>query len=255
MRVSFFTKLLLLFFSIFFLSCASKKDIVYLQDVDTIKASNSISYEPVLKNDDLLSIIVSADDPEVTYMFNIPQIQGNYKVDESQSSIRTYLIDSYGQIEFPVLGKISLAGLTRSEAIKELTQKVKPYITNPTINLRILNYKVSVIGEVIKPGSYNFSSERVTLLEALAIAGDLTIYGKRNNILIIREKNNEKTYNRVDITNSSFVNSEFYYLTQNDVIVVEPNKTRINSSSFGPNVLGIISAASIIISILILLQR
>jgi polysaccharide export outer membrane protein len=148
-----------------------------------------------------------------------------------------------------------LAGLTRSEAIKELTQKVKPYITNPTINLRILNYKVSVIGEVIKPGSYNFSSERVTLLEALAIAGDLTIYGKRNNILIIREKNNEKTYNRVDITNSSFVNSEFYYLTQNDVIVVEPNKTRINSSSFGPNVLGIISAASIIISILILLQR
>jgi polysaccharide export outer membrane protein len=255
MRVSFFTKLLLLFFSIFFLSCASKKDIVYLQDVDTIKASNSFSYEPVLKNDDLLSIIVSADDPEVTYMFNIPQIQGNYKVDESQSSIRTYLIDSYGQIEFPVLGKISLAGLTRSEAIKELTQKVKPYITNPTINLRILNYKVSVIGEVIKPGSYNFSSERVTLLEALAIAGDLTIYGKRNNILIIREKNNEKTYNRVDITNSSFVNSEFYYLTQNDVIVVEPNKTRINSSSFGPNVLGIISAASIIISILILLQR
>jgi polysaccharide export outer membrane protein len=255
MRVSFFTKLLLLFFSIFFLSCASKKDIVYLQDVDTIKASNSLSYEPVLKNDDLLSIIVSADDPEVTYMFNIPQIQGNYKVDESQSSIRTYLIDSYGQIEFPVLGKISLAGLTRSEAIKELTQKVKPYITNPTINLRILNYKVSVIGEVIKPGSYNFSSERVTLLEALAIAGDLTIYGKRNNILIIREKNNEKTYNRVDITNSSFVNSEFYYLTQNDVIVVEPNKTRINSSSFGPNVLGIISAASIIISILILLQR
>jgi polysaccharide export outer membrane protein len=255
MRVSFFTKLLLLFFSIFFLSCASKKDIVYLQDVDTIKASNSFSYEPVLKNDDLLSIIVSADDPEVTYMFNIPQIQGNYKVDESQSSIRTYLIDSYGQIEFPVLGKISLAGLTRSEAIKELTQKVKPYITNPTINLRILNYKVSVIGEVIKPGSYNFSSERVTLLEALAIAGDLTIYGKRNNILIIREKNNEKTYNRVDITKSSFVNSEFYYLTQNDVIVVEPNKTRINSSSFGPNVLGIISAASIIISILILLQR
>ncbi|MFN7674450.1 polysaccharide biosynthesis/export family protein [Flavobacterium sp.] len=255
MRVSFLTKLLLLFFSIFFLSCASKKDIVYLQDVDTIKASNSLSYEPVLKNDDLLSIIVSADDPEVTYMFNIPQIQGNYKVDESQSSIRTYLIDSYGQIEFPVLGKISLAGLTRSEAIKELTQKVKPYITNPTINLRILNYKVSVLGEVIKPGSYTFSSERVTLLEALAIAGDLTIYGKRNNILIIREKNNQKTYNRVDITNSSFVNSEFYYLTQNDVIVVEPNKTRINSSSFGPNVLGIISAASIIISILILLQR
>jgi len=237
-------------------SCASRKNVAYLQDVNNNSNSQTeSSYEPVLKNDDLLSIIVSANDPEITYMFNIPQIQGNYKVDESQSSIRTYLIDSYGQIEFPVLGKISLAGLTRSEAIKELTQKVKPYITNPTINLRILNYKVSVIGEVIKPGSYNFSSERVTLLEALAIAGDLTIYGKRNNILIIREKNNEKTYNRVDITNSSFVNSEFYYLTQNDVIVVEPNKTRINSSSFGPNVLGIISAASIIISILILLQR
>jgi polysaccharide export outer membrane protein len=130
------------FFLLFILlqSCASRKNVAYLQDVNNNSNSQTeANYEPVLKNDDLLSIIVSANDPEITYMFNIPQIQGNYKVDESQSSIRTYLIDSYGQIEFPVLGKISLAGLTRSEAIKELTQKVKPYITNPTINLRILN--------------------------------------------------------------------------------------------------------------------
>jgi polysaccharide export outer membrane protein len=254
MRVSFFTKLLLLFFSIFFLSCASKKDIVYLQDVDTTKiTTNSFSYEPVLKNDDLLSIIVSADDPEVTYMFNIPQIQGNYQVDESQSSIRTYLIDSYGQIEFPVLGKIKLAGLTRSQAVKELTDRVRPYIKNPTINMRILNYKIAVLGEVIRPGNFNIKSERITLLEALANAGDLTIYGKRDNILIIREKNEIKTYNRVDITHSDFINSEFYYLTQNDVVVVEPNKTRVNSSVIGPDLQALLAIVGLVLSSLSLI--
>ena len=237
-------------------SCGSRKDIAYLQDVDNNKnTDNKYSYEPLLKNDDLLSIIVSADDPEITYPFNIPQIQGNYKVSSDQDGIKTYLIDSYGFIEYPVIGKIQLAGLTRKEAIEKLTEKVKEYITNPTINLRILNYKISVLGEVKSPGNYPLESERITLLEALSKAGDLTIYGRRNNILVIREKNGIKSFNRIDITKSDFINSEYYFLTQNDVIVVEQNKTKVNSSVIGPNVTAIISATSVLISILILLTR
>ena len=136
-----------------------------------------------------------------------------------------------------------------------MTEKVKEYITNPTINLRILNYKISVLGEVKSPGNYPLESERITLLEALSKAGDLTIYGRRNNILVIREKNGIKSFNRIDITKSDFINSEYYFLTQNDVIVVEQNKTKVNSSVIGPNVTAIISATSVLISILILLTR
>lgn len=237
-------------------SCASRKNVAYLQDVNNNSNSQTeSSYEPVLKNDDLLSIIVSANDPEITYMFNIPQIQGNYKVNENQDGIKTYLIDTKGEIEFPVIGRIQLGGLTRTQAIDKLTEKIKPYITNPTINLRILNYKISVLGEVNKAGNYTINSERITLLEAIANAGDLTIYGRRDNILIIREKDDKKTYNRIDITKSDFINSDFYYLTQNDVVIVEPNKTRVNSSSFGPNVTATISALSVLATIIILITR
>jgi polysaccharide export outer membrane protein len=246
------------FFLLFILlqSCASRKNVAYLQDVNNNSNSQTeANYEPVLKNDDLLSIIVSANDPEITYMFNIPQIQGSYKVNENQDGIKTYLIDTKGEIEFPVIGRIKLGGLTRTQAIDKLTEKIKPYITNPTINLRILNYKISVLGEVNKAGNYTINSERITLLEAIANAGDLTIYGRRDNILIIREKDDKKTYNRIDITKSDFINSDFYYLTQNDVVIVEPNKTRVNSSSFGPNVTATISALSVLATIIILITR
>lgn len=237
-------------------SCASRKTVAYLQDINNNSNSQTeANYEPVLKNDDLLSIIVSANDPEITYMFNIPQIQGSYKVNENQDGIKTYLIDTKGEIEFPVIGKVLLAGLTRTQAVDKLAEKIKPYITNPTINLRILNYKISVLGEVNKAGSYSINSERITLLEAIANAGDLTIYGRRDNILIIREKDGKKTYNRIDITKSDFINSDFYYLTQNDVVIVEPNKTRVNSSAFGPNVTATISALSVIATIILLITR
>lgn len=246
------------FFLLFILlqSCASRKNVAYLQDVNNNSNSQTeANYEPVLKNDDLLSIIVSANDPEITYMFNIPQIQGSYKVNENQDGIKTYLIDTKGEIEFPVIGRIKLAGLTRTQAIDKLAEKIKPYITNPTINLRILNYKISVLGEVNKAGNYAINSERITLLEAIANAGDLTIYGRRDNILIIREKDGKKTYNRIDITKSDFINSDFYYLTQNDVVIVEPNKTRVNSSAFGPNITATISALSVIATIILLITR
>ena len=250
-------KIVLLVFSlILLLSCASKKKVVYLQDIDQTKSYDSSTlYEPKLQPDDLLSIIVSAENPELSVPFNLPQIQGNYEINNNQNGIKTYLVDNFGFIEFPVIGKLKLGGLTRTEATAKLVTAVGEYIKNPIINLRILNFKVSILGEVLKPSSFTLSSERITLLEAISMAGDLTIYGKRNNILIIREAEGKKTYNRVDITKSDFLNSPFYYLAQNDIVVVEPNKTRVNASVIGPNVTATISAISVLVTLIVVLLR
>ncbi len=251
-----FQKFLLFIVTISVASCASRKDLAYLQDVNSGSEMESFySFEPTLKVDDLLSIIVSAETPEVTVPFNLPQIQGNYEIGNNQNGIKTYLIDANGNIDFPVVGSISLAGLSRTDAVEKIQDAVALYIINPSINLRILNYKVSIIGEVARPGNYQLQSERITLLEALSMAGDLTIYGKRDNILLIREVDGKKSFNRVDITSADFINSSFYYLTQNDQIVVEPNKARMNASAVGPNIPIIISALSILVSLSIILFR
>lgn len=256
MNSSAYTKISLLFVILFLTSCASKKNVLYLQNIDSIENSNVlVNYQTRLQNDDLLSIIVSADQPEATLPFNMPQIQGNYQINENQDGIKTYLIDAEGNIDFPVVGKIKLGGLTRNEAINKLTNAIKDYITNPQINLRILNYKISVLGEVVRPGNFKISGERITLLEAISMAGDLTIYGNRGNILVIRELNGTKTFTRIDITKADFMNSPFYYLTQNDVIVIEPNKTRVNSSVIGPDVATALTALTLLTTVLLLFTR
>lgn len=236
-------------------SCASKKDVIYLQDADRNREAQLLNYEPMLKPDDLLSIIISSETPEATVPFNLPAIQGNYEIGNNQNGIKTYLIDNFGNIDFPVIGKTKLGGLTRTEATNKLASAISEYIKDPSVNLRILNYKVSIMGEVNKPGSYNIESERITLLEALGLAGDLTIYGKRDNILVIRETDGKKSYARVDITKSDFTTSPYYYLTQNDVILVEPNKTRVNSSAVGPNTAVIISGLSLLTAIAVLIFK
>lgn len=228
----------------------------YLQDIDSRNSQEStLNYELKLHPDDMLSIIISAENPEVTNPFNLPQIQSNYTVENSQTGIKTYLIDKEGFIYFPVLGKVHLADMTRVEANKKLVDLVSVYIKNPIVNIKIVNYKISVLGEVNRPGSFSIMSERVTLLEALALAGDLTIYGKRENIIIIRETDGKKSYNRIDLTNSSFMESPYYYLSQNDLLLIEPNKTKMNASKFGPNVSSIIAAASVILTTAVIIFR
>ncbi|MBL0012854.1 MAG: polysaccharide biosynthesis/export family protein [Flavobacterium sp.] len=247
---------LYLFASFFLFSCVSRKKLVYLQDIDNQKNyDSSLRYEPTLQPDDLLNVIVSAENPEVTVPFNLPQIQGNYQLNENQSNIKTYLIDNDGFIEFPVIGKVKLGGLTRSQAISTLADKVSFYIKNPSINLRILNYKISILGQVSKPGSYTIPSERITILEALSLSGDLTLYGKRNNILLIHEEEGKKTYTRIDLTKVDILNLENYYLAQNDIIYVEPNKTAINSSAVGPNTALYLSGLTVILSLILVLKN
>lgn len=237
-------------------SCASRTDIAYLQNIDSKNSQESkTDYEIKLHPDDMLSVIVAAENPESTAPFNLPQIQSNYTIENNQSGIKTYLIDKQGFIDFPVLGRVHLADLTRIQANKKLVELVSVYIKNPIVNIKILNYKISVLGEVNKPGSYNVASERITILEALSMAGDLTIFGKRTNLILIREIDGRKSYNRIDITNADFLESPFYYLAQNDMIIVEPNKTRINASAYGPNIGILISIISVITGTAVLIFR
>jgi polysaccharide export outer membrane protein len=245
-------------FAVLFFSCASKKDVVYYQNIDGLaSAEKSNSYEIKIQPDDLLMIIVSAEDPETAIPFNLSSISvaPTYSLNamRGQEVIQSYLVRTDGYIDFPVLGKLKLGGLTRSEVMQLLQDKISKYIKNPIINLRLMNFKVSVQGEVTLPGTYTVASERITLIEALTLAKDLTIYGKRDNILIIREIDGVKSYNRVDITKADFINSPFYYLAQNDVVYVEPNKVRINGAAVGANTGVIISITSLMITLITLI--
>ena len=235
-------------------SCANKKKLVYLQGIENQKNYDaSLRYEIKLQPDDLLSIVVSAENPEITIPFNLPVIQGNVTVNTQTG--RTFLIDNDGYIEYPVLGKIKLGGFTRTEATAKLKEMVGNYIANPSITVRILNYKISVLGEVSKPGSYIIDGERISILEALSLAGDLTLYGKRKNILLIHDDEGRKTYTRIDLTDASLLNSPNYYLEQNDIIIVEPNKPKLNGSVVGPNLGLILTSVSILLSLLIFIKN
>lgn len=246
----------LLVFLIF--SCKSREEMVYYQNIDAMaNVEQSNSYEIKIQPDDLLTIIVSADDPETAIPFNLSTISvpsaGSVNSAQGQLTMQSYLVDASGTIDFPVIGKLHVGGLSRTEVMQLLEGKIAKYIKNPIINLRLMNFKVSVQGEVTNPGTYPVSSDRITLIEAISMASDLTIYGKRDNILVIREVNGVKSYNRVDITKADFIHSPFYYLAQNDVVYVEPNKTRINGAAVGANTGVIISVTSLLITVITLI--
>lgn len=240
-------------------SCASKKDFLYLQSTAASTATESVSsYETTIQPDDVLLLLIASENAEVSAPYNLKAYSILNTTEAGaigREQMQTYIVDKQGQIDFPLLGMIKVGGLTKAQAIALLKDKLKDHVKDAVINLRILNYKVTVLGEVNRPGAITISSERITLLEALGMAGDLTIYGNRKNLLIVREVDGVKTMNRVDITQSDFLTSPFYYLTQNDVVYVEPNKTRINSSVIGPNVTVGISIVSLIITVIVLVTR
>ncbi|MEC5166448.1 polysaccharide export outer membrane protein [Flavobacterium sp. PL11] len=251
-------KIIFFLITIFLFSCTPKKDVVYYQNIDNLPPqAYSNSYEIQIQPDDLLSIIVFAEDPEIASPFNLAttNLQKSIKSGQSggQGAMQLYLVDADGNIEFPVLGKIKVSDLSRTDVLNMFRSKIAVYIKNPIVNIRIANFKVAIQGEVKSAGVYNIESERITLIEALSMAGDLTIYGKRDNILIIREINGVKSFNRVDITKGDFINSPFYYLAQNDVVYVEPNKNKVRAAAVNPNTTLIFSVTSILITIVSLI--
>lgn len=235
-----------------FIGCGSKKNIVYMQNArpfETEVVTNT--FEPKFKIDDIVSIYISSFDMEATTPFNLT-IGAGQNIRELE-----YVIDKEGNIDFPVLGKIQLLGLSVTEA-KELFRNRLidgKYLNDPIVNIRIKNFRVTVLGQVHKPGTYMVEGQRITLLEAIGLAGDLEIKGKRKNILIIRDFDGVKTYTRVDLTSKEFVNSPVYYLTQNDVVYVEPNRSVVKTSNLDSRLTIGLSVFSIVLTTVIALIR
>lgn len=236
-------------------SCISKKEVLYFQDIEQLsELDQNVNYNTVIRPNDLLSITVSSQDPESVAMFN-PVAGANGSSGTANESIGTYLVDSEGNIEFPYLGTVNIGNTTRNETVALLKDMISVYAKEAVVNLRILNFTVSVLGEVEKPGTFTISDERLTVLEALGLAGDMTIFGERKSVKVIREENGIKAYGELDFTSINIINSPFYYLQQNDVIMVSPNKAQIQSGAFNRNSTVFISIAGIIISVLTILTR
>ena len=231
-------------------SCVAKKEILYLQDVEGKNALEAIvKVEPKIQQNDILSINVSALDAEAALPFNLVEVSG------TTSKPITYLVNADGEINFPVLGKIKVEGYTTKEITDQLTEALAVYIKNPIVNTRLTNFKITVLGEVKSPGTYPVPNERISILEAIGMAGDLTIQGKRKTVTLIREQEGKRTFVNFDLTNKEMLNSPYFYLAQNDVLIVEPNKTKINSSAVGPNIGVIFASISTLISIIVLITR
>ena len=231
-------------------SCVSKKKMVYFQQKEVAKVLDSVqNYEPRIQPSDLLYINVSTVDIEAAAPFNLYESVGT-----GMPKPINYLVNKEGEINFPVLGKINVSGLTTDEIATKLTGLLAPYLKNPVVNVSLKNFKITVLGEVKNPGSYPVVGERISVLDAIGLAGDLTIQGQRSNITLLREQHGKKKYITLDLTDKNIALSPYFYLAQNDVIYVEPNKTKMNSAAVGPNTSIIISAISTLISLLAILK-
>lgn len=214
--------------------CSSQKQIAYFNGLNAgsaelINKSFNKMHEAQICVGDLLSITVSGLDPSAVAPFNLPLISyatpGSEQI-YSAPTLQSYLVDINGNINFPVIGQIKLAGLTKSQAIKYLNELLAPYLKNSIVLIQFMNYKITVLGEVQRPGQYSINNERVTILDALGLAGDMTIYGKRNNLLITRENNGKLEFVRLNMNTDEVFKSPYFYLQQNDVIYVEPNTVK-----------------------------
>ena len=255
MRTTFFRKFLLAFcIGLFLTSCSTKKEVVYFQNAKDFETLvNTDTFTPKFKINDIVSIFVSVYDETGRSVRPFNLIKGAEM--SSNSTYIDYLVDVEGNIDYPVLGKIKLLGLTVEEAKKSIKEKLSDYLKDPIVNIRIENFRISVLGEVRSPGSYTVSGERITLMEALGLAGDLTIKGKRDNVMVIRDFNGTKTITRVDLTSKEVFNSPVYFLTQNDVVYVEQNKSAITGASGDARIGTILSISSFLLGIAVLITR
>jgi len=239
--------LLLIFISTLILSC-SKRNLVYFSDIDlnsTYEVPVGTSAEPRIQEDDLLSITVISLNAESNMLFNAGVLTSTGETGNAVVSSpinENYLVDKNGYINYPVIGQINLKGMTKLEALEKMTQLLNVYVQDPIINIRFMNFKVSVIGEVQKPSTFIIPTEKVTILEALGLAGDMTAYGRRENVLIIREKEGVRSATRLNLNDKKVLESPFYYLQQNDVVYVEPYKTKAIQSGSNPRTIALISS-------------
>lgn len=246
-----------------FASCAQVKNIAYIQDRES-DVPERISQQAgiVIQPKDMISIVVSSRNPELAPMFNLPVVSyqaGSEVVDGYSQRLMGYVVDNDGYIDFPVLGKLQVAGMTRwqlSNMIKEELTK-QGLLNDAVVTVEFMNFKISVMGEVNAPGTYTVDGDKITILQALSLAKDLTIFGKRENVSVIREQNGERVIYNVNLCTTDLFESPAYYLQQNDIIYVEPSKVKARQSTLDDKGLRItsiaISSGSLLISIATLL--
>ena len=261
----FFIPIVMLTMMLLLGSCAGSKDVPYFKNIDEISLAGSKGlYDAKIMPKDLLTITVSTTDPDASQPFNLTvgsTISASGKIGGGGNSLQTYLVDNDGNINFPVLGTIHVEGLTKSQCQEAIRKLLVPYMAvteKPVVTVRMSSFRVTVIGEVNRPGVVPVETEKMSVVEALAQAGDLTVYGRRENIMLIREnETGEKTAVRLNMNDANLINSPYYYLQQNDIIYVEPNKTKAQNSGIGPSTslwfsfVGIVtSVASLVINVL-----
>ena len=242
-------------------SCVTQKKMTYMREI-TAESADSInkhfvpSAEVTIKPADAITIFVSALDPEAVAPYNLPTVAFNDPRSlevKTAPMLLTYRVDENGDIEMPVLGKMHVAGLVRAEVEQLIKSALEKQVVNPMVQVNLVSAKVSVLGEVAHPGYVNISNGRLTILEALAAVGDMTPYGRRDNLLISREVDGKMEYARIDMTRSDLMLSPYYYLQQNDVIYVSPNKVRaVNSANVSlwlSTISTLASAATVIVTI------
>jgi polysaccharide export outer membrane protein len=231
-------------------SCVNTRKATYFNDVTDGTITTPIPVpESIIHKNDLLSISVTSLNPEATEIFNTPNTAGP----TTGGAVTGYLVSSEGTIQFPILGTIKVEGLTKNQLRDQLTQKLvdRKLLSDPIVTIRLLNFRVTVLGEVTHPTVIPVPNEKISLLEAIGLAGDLTIYAKRENVLVIREENGQKLIKRLNLNSNELLSSPYYYLKSDDVVYVEPNKARVATAGRGnqwvPVVISTLSFAAIIV--------
>ncbi|TBW26438.1 polysaccharide biosynthesis/export family protein [Gramella sp. KN1008] len=250
---------ILLFCTTLLIGCATKDEIVYFENVKSLEGKkNILNYEPVIEPNDVLRINVSSSsvNEEIVKPF---QMQGQGQSQQSGgggqgSSLSGYLVDPEGNINFPVIGQLHVKGLTRGEIRKKLEKEIEAYVKDPIVDVRIVNFSVTVLGEVNSPGRIQISDGRVSMPELIAMVGDISYDGKRENITIIREQNGVKSVGTIDMTETNLFNSPYFYLKQNDIVYVEPSYRAVKSAGFFTSYQGIISLGTTVIGLYLLIN-
>ena len=235
-------------------SCASKKDVYYFQDIDSTAAENSFKFLNIQPGD-ILDIQIKALNPESVLVFQRQATLGAQQQQVQNRAIDGYLVGEDGSINLPIVGAIDTTNQSTQALAQIIQEALTPYINNPTVNIRLLNFRVSVLGEVNNPGTFTVLEERLSLPQALGLAGDLTINGDRNHLLLIRNEAGKKSNQVIDLTKTDFLQSPFYFLKQNDIIYVRPNSARVKSSGLVGNAGTLVSILSLAVSLFIVITR
>ena len=240
--------------------CATSRDLLYFQDIDEVTLGElTRHYELVIKRDDELKIIVSGPDKSVTdpYNMTLADITSGFTThNEPETPMMSFLVDTNGDIYFPVLGRIHVEGMTRLELIDYLTEEIGKDVKNPIVYVNFKNYKITVLGEVNAPGTYTYKTERVNVLQALGMAGDLTVAAKRDGILLLREVDGVMQHYRFDLRESTLLDSPYFYLQQNDILYIPPSSSLLMTKNSATNIWGaVLSSISTVIAVISLIKK